>query len=326
MEDRAAEQGRLEGEALDWIVRLTSGTATEADRAALMRWRGQSEAHEQAFVCMARFSARLRQAARECSDATAERRRPSVRLPAASGLTRRRAIAGAGAAASVTAYIMATHPPLGLWPSIDELQADYRTGTGQKRDIALARGVSVEMNTQTSISVPASRSRPRIQLISGEAVVAANRASDPPVIVAAAAGQASTNAGEFDIQCQGASVSVTCLKGTVDVAHAGQTVLLQAGQQSRYGDGPMRRAEDVDLTLVTAWRSGLLIFRDRPLRDVVAELNRYRRGRILLTSDRLARIPMNGVFHLDRLDDVIEQIKALGAHETNLPGGIVLLG
>jgi transmembrane sensor len=321
----STEPDPLYGEALAWLVRLTSGAATHADAEALAGWRAQSVAHEQAFVAAARFNGLLRQAAGEVA---AERSAPAAprRYAAMQFATRRRMVLGGAVAASAAAYYMATRPPLGLWPSVAELQAQYRTGTGERQNIALAPGVSIEMNTQTSLSIPAGGNAPLIRLIAGEAMVTAQRDAGAPVVVAAAAGRVSSSNATFDVRCDGANVQVTCVEGEVRIEHASDVVVLQSGQRSGYGDGVLHGAEQVDPARITAWRSGLLIFHGQSLSRVVAELNRYRHGRIILTNAALGRLPINGVFHLDRLDGVIDQIKALGASMMELPGGVVLLG
>ena len=43
------EQECLETEAVTWVVRLTSGEATEGDAYAMAVWRRRSQAHEAAF-------------------------------------------------------------------------------------------------------------------------------------------------------------------------------------------------------------------------------------------------------------------------------------
>ena len=66
-------------------------------------------------------------------------------------MSRRALLAGGGAlAASVAAYAV-MKPPLDLWPSFDELRADYRTATGEQRRVTVA-DVDVRLNTQTSIA------------------------------------------------------------------------------------------------------------------------------------------------------------------------------
>ncbi len=83
----------------------------------------------------------------------------------------------------------------------------------------------------------------------------------------------------------------------------------------------------LDPVLATAWQRGLLIIRDRPLSEVVEEVNRYRPGLILITNSDLARRVVNGTFQIDKLSNFVAQVQQLfGARATALPGGIVLLG
>jgi transmembrane sensor len=58
---------------------------------------------------------------------------------------------------------------------------------------------------------------------------------------------------------------------------------------------------------------------------VVDEVNRYRPGRIILANDALGDRLVSGVFHLERIDGVIDQIKQLGASVTVLPGHVILV-
>src|SRR5689334_2370724 len=94
-------------EALDWVVRLKTGAPTQADLDALMRWRGQSEAHEQAFRSAARIYRQARTAVAQLAE---ERPSATVQLPPRR-LARRAVLAGTIAAAG--AYMM-VRPPLGL--------------------------------------------------------------------------------------------------------------------------------------------------------------------------------------------------------------------
>ncbi len=52
--------------------------------------------------------------------------------------------------------------------------------------------------------------------------------------------------------------------------------------------------------------AGKLIFRDRPLDDVVADLNRYREGRIVIADRSLAMLRLDGIFDTARPDAALE--------------------
>src|SRR3974377_1873781 len=64
-EDIPSELDPLLREALAWVIRLNSGTATTDDAAALALWRAQSPEHEAAFGEAVRLWRDLGQATRE---------------------------------------------------------------------------------------------------------------------------------------------------------------------------------------------------------------------------------------------------------------------
>ncbi len=169
-------------EALDWVVRLKTGEPTRDDVDALQRWRAQSPAHEEAFKTAVRIFRHAGVAAQELSDPPVAPSivpaAPAIAPAAASSPSRtfaRRAFLGSAIAAATAGYL-AVNPPLGLWPSLEELSADYRTGKGEHRKIEVATDVSLELNTQTSIALRATQDQTRIELISGEVAVGASSA------------------------------------------------------------------------------------------------------------------------------------------------------
>jgi transmembrane sensor len=317
-----AEYETLLQEGRNWILRLTSGLATEADAAAVQAWRGLSQAHAEAFAEAASLYRALRLAAKEiAAEASPTGARALVTAPprrAGPNMGRRAFI---GAALAATAAVVVVRPPLRLWPSLGELSADYRTATGERRTIALGNNIDIELNTQTSLVIRDGGQEHEFELVAGEAQFAAGS----PVAVIAGEGRTEARRATFDIHHRGTSVCVTCIEGDVDVGLARGRVRLTAAQQVIYDEDQLAAVTMIDLAKATAWRSGLLIFESRPLSDVIEEVNRYRPGRIVLANSALGRRVMNGVFHLDRLDGVIAQIRGLGGRITTLPGGIVLV-
>lgn len=323
------EPDPLLDEALDWVVRLKSGDATSDDIAALQRWRRQSPCHEEAFRNAARLWRHAAMAARELAEEESAAGAASQSPPPPSTLRRlasRRVFLGGALAASAAGY-MVVHPPLGLWPSLGELSADYRTGKGERRKVALAPEVSLDLNTQTSVAVRSAQDALQIELISGEAVVAADLPSSRPLVVLAAGGRITAMEANFNARCIDGAVSVTCLDGAVDVQQGERSVRLRKGEQVSYSVAGIAQSVAVDPSQVTAWRAGLLIFRGVPLAEVVDEINRYRPGRIIITNADLKRRVVDGIFRIDRLENLVAQVQHLfGARATSLPGGVVLLG
>jgi transmembrane sensor len=83
----------------------------------------------------------------------------------------------------------------------------------------------------------------------------------------------------------------------------------------------------IDPAVVTAWKDGVLVFHETRLSEAIAEINRYRPGRIILTNAALGHRLFNARFRIKDVDGVTAQIQQVfGASATALPGGIVLLG
>jgi transmembrane sensor len=326
-DDIPPELDPLLRQALAWVIRLHSGAATSDDAAALELWRRRGADHEAAFREAVRLWRSFGEATRRL---VAEGHLPQavvVEKPKEDTRLSRRALIGGALAASAAAGYLVVRPPLGLWPSLDELAADYRTGKGERRSVSLSDGVSLTLNTQTSIAVLPSTSEPHIELISGEAAVIANRRDATPLLIDASGGRITARTASFNVRCLDASVAVSCIDGSLDVSWRGRDVSLAGEQQVSYsqadGFGP---ALPVDAMQARAWQDGLLIVRDWPVSRLVDEVNRYRPGKILLMDSHLGQRMISGTFHLDHLDDFVAQAKSLfGANVHALPGGIVLL-
>ncbi len=322
--DHLPELDALTQEAIDWVVRLRSGEATTDDVEALKRWRGQSPAHEQAF----RHAAKLWRGYKTVAEQSPEESSmpAGVRVPAwANRRVARRAFLGGAIAASAAGY-MIVRPPFGLWPSLHEMSADYRTAKGEQRQVAFGPDVSLTLNTLTSIAVRSTTEDARIELISGEAAITAKVASAKPLVVIAGDGRIVASQANFNARCIDEMVSVTCIAGSVVVERGSQSARLQPNQEISYTTSGLGSSIAVDSAQTISWQSGLLIFHDKALSDVVEEINRYRPGRIVITSSGLRRRIVNATLHVDQLDNFFVQAQQLfGAKVTQLPAGLTLL-
>lgn len=329
-DDMPPELDPLLRQALAWVIRLHSGEATSADAASLELWRQRSPEHEAAFRDAVRLWRCLGDAARQLVDKTepvpaALARERAVR-PA---LSRRRLLTGGAmaAAACLAGGYVVVRPPLGLWPSLDEMSADYRTGKGERRSVALADNVALTLNTQTSIAIRTRPGASSVELVSGEAAVTATRGVAPPLVIDAMGGHITAHQANFNVRCLDGNVSVACIDGSLDVEWKGQRVALAKEQQLSYSpDTGLMPASSVDVEQARAWQNGLLIVRNWSVERLVHEINRYRPGRIVIMDGELGRRMISGTFYLDHLDDFIAQAQGLfGANARTLPGGVVLL-
>ncbi len=320
----SADDMLIQQEAQAWVVRLDSRQVTDDDAQAFRLWCARSRAHATAFNQARSVWSAMRPAAMQLKvqDARHETAVDTRRRG-------RRAFLGGAVAASV-AYL-AFRPPLDLWPSLGDvasgLSVDYQTGTGEQRGLAMSDGVVVQLNTQTRMNVQASTANDtQLELLSGEAEIQTAAGIPALITVVAGGGTVSAQHAKFNIRYTGKDVCVTCLQGRVQVGQAIHRATLDAGQQLTYRDNTFGVPQAANTNSVTAWRQRMLVFNQVALSEVVAEVNRYRPGKLILRSEELGRSKVQASFSLDRLDDVIALIRdAYGADVTQLPGGIVLL-
>lgn len=324
------ELDSLKQEAIGWVRRLTSGAVTAAEAEQFKRWRSKSPEHAAAFAAASNLWRDLGVAGENVRkrqrSAGSHSRNAGVRL-----LHRRAFLGGGLAAASIAAGVyVAARPPLDLWPSIAELSADYRTRTGEQRDVSFA-DIAIRMNTRTSIArEPSSSDMDRVRLITGEASFA-TAGQGRTLSVIAADSEIAATAARFDVSylqdADGtASVCATCLQGELRVARGAEATTVVAGQKIRYAANGAKDLHQVDVDVVSAWQEGVLVFRNTALKDVVNEVNRYRGGRIIVTNAQIGGVPVSGRFRISRIDDILTQMEqAFGAKMRQLPGGIVLL-
>ena len=313
--DTADSDAAIGQQADAWWVRLRSADFTRADADALRAWCARSPAHARAWRELQQVWQALDPAL--ARSGTAPQGAAVLAFPSRPG---RRAFLGGALAAGVA--VLALRPPLGAWPSLQELRADYRTGTGEQRQLALSRQMTVQMNTQTRINVNAQES---VELLAGEAEILASGARQP-VSVQAGAGRLLAQSACFNVRHTDDAVCVTCLAGAVDVLWQQRRLTLDAGQQLVYDAQGVQAATRAAENEVSAWRTGALSFVGKPLADVVAEINRYRPGKVLLRNPELGRRLVRMRFSIAQTDGALAMIRDLyGAQMTSLPGGIVLL-
>lgn len=307
--ERAAREARA------WLLTLTSGRATESDAQAFREWLRADPRRQAAFAAQKRL---WRDVGPAVQAVAAEGARNRARKSLSTG---RRAFLGGALAASAT--YLAFKPPLGLWPGLDTLGADYRTAAGEQRRVSLGDALDVQMNTLTRINVSGSGDGAVIELADGEAEI---RSGPAVAVVVAGNGRITAKDAAFNVRYIGGQARLCCLSGVVRLAHEQGVFDVVANRELRYDDRRVMPPVQVDPAIVTAWRQGWLVFDQQPLAQVVDELNRYRRGRLVLMNEQLGKRLVQARFSLAQVADAERLIRdAYGAHVTRLPAGVVLL-
>lgn len=329
-----AELSRLRLEGLEHLVRLQSGSATHSDAAAFLAWRGQGRAHEEALrsalelkgLVRRVYSEELRAAEHVSPEVPPAELDNVVFLERAQNrrVTRRGILTGA-LAASAAGILLTTGRTLDLIPDPVRLRADVSTGAGERRQLQLAGGATALLNTRTSIVYRNDLDVPAIELLAGEAILTSPQEGRAALV--AGKGTSMGEGARWTARRDGDRVCVTCLDGEVEVAWATSKRNLKPGQEVVYDDGALGVIKQgADAQVLTAWQSGTLIFQDMPVRDVVAEINRYRAGKVYVANETLAHRQLSGTYYINRIDDFFLQAETgLGITVRKLPGDVVIL-
>jgi transmembrane sensor len=173
-----------------------------------------------------------------------------------------------------------------------------------------------------------------LRLIAGEAAIQRS-AGAAPLALLAGVGRILAGVGTVEVKRVndggGDRYCVTCTDGVAKLRHPslGTALALRARDQVWYDRSRVAEVNAISavgMEQAVAWRRGMVVFRNTPLIEAVAEINRYRSGRVVLSGDALAQRRLSGYFRVDGLDEAVLQIEQVfGASVTRLPGGVVIL-
>lgn len=234
---------------------------------------------------------------------------------------------------STFSLILAVALAGGIWLErpglLQNLGADYVTARGEQRSITLADGSIALLDADSAMAEVDGAGERRVRLIRGGAFFEV-MPSTTPFIVEADNGEVRVLGTGFDVRLLSDGGLVTLEHGRVSVAtddgHAATTVL-QPGQQVRFGAAGVGTAENVNLADALAWRGGRFVFYRTRLADVISEIERYRRGRIIIATETLADERVTGSFSLNDTDAALASLQAgVGFRMNSLAGRFTVIG
>ncbi|WP_025138282.1 FecR domain-containing protein [Achromobacter sp. DH1f] len=287
-------------QAAEWIAQLWSDDVTDQDRTDCARWRARHPDHEQAWQRLLAFEGKLlglpRDAARHALHRPATR---AGRRRALRALSLGVIVLGAGYAARST----------GTW---QRAAADYRSATGEIRDLTLPDGTRVTLSTASAIDLRFSDTERLVVLRAGEILIATapdTAAQARPFLVRTQHGSVQALGTRYSVRDDDDTTRVAVFEGAVEIRPMdapGRAVRLDAGQGSRFSrdrvEPPAAANDDA-----AAWSRGLLVADGMRLEDFTAELARYRSG-VVRCDPAVADLRVSGVFSLRDTDRALENL------------------
>lgn len=209
--------------------------------------------------------------------------------------------------------------------------AGYQTDVGEIRGIDLPDGSDVHLNTATRVEVTYAREARVVLLTEGEAYFQVVHDPNKPFMVHAGRYLVKAVGTAFSVAYDGDAIELNVTEGQVEVVSLKNNafritdiprveqirsrVPFVKGQRVRLGDdhkevGMVQKVEGVDveseMQTALAWRNGMLIFDDEPLRQVVTRINRYTRNEIVIADASIRDLHFGGYFRADNIPAVLE--------------------
>jgi transmembrane sensor len=286
-------------EAARWLVRLHSGEAGPQDHAACAHWRSQHPSHEQAWQRAERMAAKFGAVPTTIA-------MPVLARAQTQRANRRAALQTLAllATAVPVAWLGWRHAPWQAWT------ADYRTAVGERREITLADGSSILLDTASAINVRFDSQQRQVQLRQGAILVttAADTALQRPFSVHTTQGRLRALGTRFSVRQDGdahqpGAIHVAVTEGAVEVTLQGAsrpTLVLAAGRQTVLSTAGAQAPQPVD-SAAQGWTQGVLHADGMRLDAFCAELARYRAG-VIRCAPEVAQLRISGMFALDNTD------------------------
>lgn len=196
--------------------------------------------------------------------------------------------------------------------SLGNVWADYTTRVGQRRNLTLADGSQIQLNTETAIDVSFDATQRLIRLRAGEILIQTGKLGDQrPFFVETRDGRIQALGTRFSVHQLSGSTRVGVLEDRISIQPGedlGAARILTAGEGADFDrrhvglTHPFRPSE-------VAWSNGQLIVLDARLGDVLDELGRYRNG-VLQCDDRAQDLRVSGTFRLDSTDAALANLQA----------------
>ena len=297
-------------QAADWYATLGDAAVSDQERAAWRAWLAGSRPRP-GVATHRGGQPQVHAIARKTSAGQLQPRRTGGgrrRRPPLAGHAARRVVNGLAGILGLGAatWLGWRHTPLPAL--VAALRADYATGTGERRELRLADGSRVWLNTGTALQVRYQDSMRSLALLAGEILIeTAPDAQGRPFFVQTRFGRLQALGTRFTVRLTDQQTRLDVFDGAVEILtqYGGQR-RIEAGGAARFDDRALTPLDGAD-DMRAAWSKGILLADNMPLGDLLAELSRYRRGHINV-APAVASLKVMGVYPTDDTDQALAML------------------
>ncbi|MDP2213601.1 FecR domain-containing protein [Phenylobacterium sp.] len=318
-DDQRAEGPSGDPDAASWFVRLQRQPDDSELRSAFDAWRTADPSHARAWAEVARTWDQLGDlkddpeilAARAAMKAELAAERRGSRMPWAAGIAA--AVVTGGALLGYGLWGPGRGPDAPTAAATPQAVAIYRTMVGEQQTVVLEDGSKVTLNTDTEVQLTGWDGGRDLTLVQGEAYFVVAKNTERPFVVTAGGRRVTALGTAFAVRIEPTRWSVALMEGKVRIeGPQAAAVEMEPGQYLvQDGDHPWT-IERRNLEDLTSWRDGSLTFENRPLGQVVEEMNRYSRRKVRVADPVLASRPLSGRFKSGDMAGFVATLEAYG--------------
>lgn len=296
----------IEDIAAGWLLRREEGGWSDRDEAEFAAWLDRSMAHKAAYW---RLEHGWREADRIRALGGAQSPERDTNPP-----RRRTVYAMVG---TIAASLVLALTGIAMWaaPVPTAPPASYQTERGARQSVELADGSAVELNTATKLRAATSPDAREVWLDEGEAYFDIVHRPDRRFIVHAGPKRVVVLGTRFSVKREADQVTVAVLSGRVRVEDSASGESAGAAIVSTGDVAYVRKQSTLvvgssgdEVDAMTAWREGMLVFDNTPLRSAVAEFNRYSGTPIHVDPD-IQQIRIGGSFQTHNADAFLDLLE-----------------
>lgn len=314
----------VQQEAIKWLTKLRDDNLSLEETHEFADWLSEDYEHSRAFAAAETLF----------NDMVLATQIPLVSPSSVAMLTKQRR----GSHKKILKYSLSTvaaclimfnfiQPIQNYW--LTDLLSDYHTVTGEQQNINLSDGSHILLNTNSALSVNFDNQQRLITLHHGQASFTVAKDTNRPFEVLIDDNRIRALGTIFQAQTlDDHTIQINVQEHSVLVTNSKRiSVKVSEGQQITYvKDEDLPQPQTIDFNQANAWQQHRLFINDKPLHELISELNRYRLGRVFIADEQLKNLRVTGVFSLDDPDQILSSVQTiLNLQQTRLTSWWVIL-
>jgi transmembrane sensor len=316
----------IQEQACLWISRLDRGLKSD-EKTELDAWLSESNAHRQALLDAASLwddMSVLNELSGLFPQPTSRQKKGNMSKTAVWG------IAATFLVMAIAVGVVVQRTWLNSTPEFAAVMQKVQTGVGEQKNVTLADGSKLHLNTNSVVTVDFSSTARNIVLLKGEAHFEVAHDKSRPFSVTAGNNTVTAVGTAFNMQYVDdnafelvvtdgkvlvkdrfkASSSNESLFTKRPVAEEG--LLMFAGEKATV-QGKVEARESMsqnDIDDDLAWQQGMIVFKGEPLEAVLAEIGRYTPVRFNISDESLRKRRVAGYFKVGDIDGLLSALKS----------------